>query len=199
VRSKALLEDVHVDSAGQMAAVQLVSSEARIRGLEVQGGRSSGLVARDAQLTLEGGAIAGVRSPDPAEGDAIQIRGGKAAVSGLRIQDCSGIGLLAAEGADVTLSRSTITGSGVAGLSVETLGHLLATGVSIERTQGPAALVTDRGTLQLRGVTARTNRDGAVWVECAQGVTVEVDGLTADVPLPPAPCIRTLSPVNPRR
>ena len=198
VRSKAVLEDVRVESAGQMAAVQLVSSEARIRGLEVQGG-SSGLSARDAQLTLEGGTIAGVRSAESIEGDAVQIRGGRASVSGLRIQDCSGIGLLAAEAANVTLSRSTIAGAGVAGLSVETLARLLATEVSIERTQGPAVLVTDHGTAQLRAMTARANRDGAVWAECAQGVTVEVDGWTGDVPLAPAPCIRTVSPVTPRR
>jgi parallel beta helix pectate lyase-like protein len=199
VRSKAVLEDVRVESAGQMAAVQLVSSEVRIRGLEVQGGGSSGLSARDAQLTLEGGTIAGVRSAESIEGDAVQIRGGRASVSSLRIQDCSGIGLLAAEAANVTLSRSTIAGAGVAGLSVETLARLLATDVSIERTQGPAVLVTDHGTAQLRGITARGNRDGAVWAECAQGVTVEVDGWTGDVPLAPAPCIRTLSPLTPRR
>jgi len=200
VRSKGALEDVHVESPGRLAAVQLVASEARIRGLEVRGG-PSGLSARTAQLTLEGGTITAVRSEESSEGDAIEIRGGKASLAGLRIQDCSGIGVLAAEGADVTLSRSTITGSGVAGVSAETLGRLLATGVSIEGTHGPAVLVSDHGMAQLRAMTARDNRDGSVWAECAQGVTVEVDGLTSDSDglLPPAPCIRTLSPVSPRR
>jgi len=198
VGTKGVLEDVHVESPGRLAAVQLVSSEVRIRGLEVRGGLL-GLLARSAQLTLEGGTIAAVRSEQSNEGDAIQIRGGRASLAGVRIQDCGGIGVLAAEAAEVTLSRSTIAGSGVAGLSAETLARLLATGVSIERTTGPAVLVIDRGTVQLRAVTARNNRDGVAWAECDQGGTVEVDGLTADMALPPTPCIRTLSPVTPRR
>jgi len=198
VRSKGTLESVHVESPARLASVQLLSSEVRIRGLEVQGG-PSGLIARDAQLTLEGGTFTAVRSEEANDGDAIAIYGGKASLAGLRIQDCSGIGVLAAESADVTLSRSTISGSGVAGVSAETLSHLLATGVSIERTRGPAVLVSDRGTAQLRALTARDNRDGAVWAECAQGVTVEVDGLTGDGLLSPVPCIRALSPVPPPR
>jgi hypothetical protein len=199
VRSKAVLEDVHVESAGPMGGIQLVSSEVRIRGLEVQGGVSSGLVARDAQLTLDGGLIQGLRSADPAEGDAIQIRGGRATLGGLRIQECSGIGVLAAEAATVTLSRSTISGAGVAGVAAETEARLTASEVSIERTRGPAVLVTERGTAILRSTTARSNRDGALWAECSQGVDVEIDGWTGDVTPLPAPCVHGAWAVTPRR
>ena len=62
VRTQAVLEQVHVESAGQLAGIQLVSSEVRIRGLEVVGGRSSGLVTRDAQLTLEDATFVGPRA-----------------------------------------------------------------------------------------------------------------------------------------
>ncbi|HZX43683.1 MAG TPA: right-handed parallel beta-helix repeat-containing protein, partial [Myxococcaceae bacterium] len=199
VRSKAVLEDVHVEAAGKMGGLQLVSSEVRIRGLEVQGGLSSGLVARDAQLTLDGGVISGLRSADPAEGDAVQIRGGRATLGGLRIQDCTGAGVVAAEAATVTLTRSTVVGAGVAGVAVETLARLTASEVSIERTQGPAVLVTDRGTAQLRATTARSNRDGALWAECSQGVDVEIDGWTGDVTPMPAPCVHGAWAVTPRR
>jgi len=199
VRSKAVLDDVHVESAGSMGGVQLISSEVRIRGLEVQGGLSSGLVARDAQVTVEGGAVTGPRSADPAEGDAVQIRGGRAALGGLRVQGCSGIGVLAAEGATVTLARSTISGAGVAGVSAETEARLTSTDVSIERTQGPAVLVTDHGTAQLRATTARSNRDGAVWAECSQGVDVEIDGWTGDVAPMASPCVHGAWAVTPRR
>ena len=198
VKSKAVLEDVHVDSAGQLAGVQLVSSEVRLRGLEVQGGRSSGLVTRDAQLTLEGASFSGPRAADPLEGDAIQIRGGRASLSGLRVQDCSGIGILAAEAAVVGLTRSTIGGAGVAGLSVETEARLVATDVVVERTAGPAVLVTDRGVAQLRGLTTWTNRDGPLWAECSQGVEVEIDGWTGDVRPAAAPCVRSTGPLGPR-
>ena len=61
VQSKGMLEDVHVESAGPLAGVQLIASEIRIQGLEVQGGRSSGLVTRDAELIARGATI--VRGP----------------------------------------------------------------------------------------------------------------------------------------
>ena len=199
VRSKGVLEDVHVDSAGPMGGVQLISSEVRIRRLQVQGGVSSGLVTRDTQLTLESGVITGPSSADPAEGDAIQIRGGRATLGGLRIADCSGIGVLAAEGATVTLARSTVSGAGVAGVAAETEARLSTSEVSIERTRGPAVLVTDHGTAQLRATTARSNRDGALWAECSQGVDVEIDGWTGDVTPMPAPCVRGVWAVTPRR
>jgi hypothetical protein len=198
VRSKATLEDVHVESAGPMggAAHLFGGPDPRAR---VQGGLSSGLVARDAQLTLEGGVITGPRSADPAEGDAVQIRGGRATLGGLRVQDCSGVGVLAAEAAMVTLTRSIVSGAGVAGVSVETEARLTASEVSIERTRGPAVLVTDHGTAQLRATTARSNRDGALWAECSQGVEVEIDGWTGDVTPMPAPCVHGTWAVTPRR
>ena len=199
VKSKGALDDVHVESAGPMGGVQLVSSEVRLRGLEVQGGRSSSLVARDSQLTLEAGVVTGPRTSDPLEGDAVQIRGGRATLGGLRVSDCSGIGVLAAEGATVTLSRSTVSGAGVAGVAVETLARLEATGVSVDRTEGPAVLVTDRGVARLHGMTSRGNRDGALWAECSQGVEVEIDGWTGDVTPMPAPCVRGSWTFTPRR
>lgn len=198
VRTQAVLEQIHVESGGQLAGIQLLSSEVRIRGLEVVGVRSSGLVTRDGQLTLEDATFVGPRATDSAEGDAVQIRGGRASLTGLRIEECSGVGLLAAEGSTVTLVRASVRRAGVAGLAVETEARLTATEVSIEGTAGPAVLVTDRATATLRKVTARSNRDGAVWAECAQGAQVEIDGWSGDAAPPPAACIRTRSPVSPQ-
>ena len=94
--------------------------------------RSSGLITRDGRLTLEEATFVGPHSTQSIDGDAIQIRGGHATLSGIRIRDCSGIGILAAEGAAVTLSRSSIGGAGVAGVSVETDASLTAAEISIE-------------------------------------------------------------------
>lgn len=199
VKSKGTLEDVHVESAGPLGGVQLLASEFRLRGLEVQGGRASGLVARDAELTIDGATFRGPSGVDPSDGDAVQIRGGHATLGGVRVQDCAGVGVLAAEGATVSLSRATVSGAGVAGLVAETEGRLTATDVSIDRTAGPAVLVTDRGRAQLRTMTARGNRDGALWAECSQGVDVEIDGWTGDVTPMPAPCVHGAWAVTPRR
>jgi hypothetical protein len=198
VKSKGVLEDVHVESAGPMGGVQIVASEVRLRGLDVQGGRSSGLVARDADLTLEGATFRGPAGVDPSDGDAVQIRGGRATLGDIRVQDCTGVGVVVAEASEVGLGRTTVSGAGVAGVAVETEAHLTATDVSIERTAGPAVLVTDRGRAQLRAMTARYNRDGALWAECSQGVDVEVDGWTGDVSPTPAPCIHGSWAVTPR-
>ncbi len=199
VKSKGTLEDVHVESAGPLGGVQLISSEVRLRGLEVQGGRSSGLVARDAQLTLEGATFRGPSGVDPSDGDAVQIRGGTATLGGLRVQDCSGAGVVAAEAATVTLTRATVSGARVAGVVVETEARLSGSELSVERTAGPAVLVTERGTARLRGMATRENRDGALWAECSQGVKVEIDGWTGDVTPQPAPCVRGAWAVTPRR
>jgi hypothetical protein len=82
---------------------------------------------------------------------------------------------------------------------VETEGSLTATEVSIERTAGPAVLVTSRATARLRSMTARTNRDGPLWAECSQGVDVEIDGWAGDVSPVPAPCIHGAWAITPRR
>jgi hypothetical protein len=199
VKSKGTLEDVHVEAAGPLGGVQLIASEIRLRGLAVQGGRSSGLVARDAELVLEGATFRGPSGVDPVDGDAVQIRGGRATLGGVRVQDCTGVGVLVAEGATVSLSRATVSGAGVAGVVAETMGRLTATEVSIERTAGPAVLVTDSARAQLRAITARGNRDGALWAECSQGVDVEIDGWTGDVTPMPAPCVHGAWAVTPRR
>ncbi|MGZ6130405.1 MAG: right-handed parallel beta-helix repeat-containing protein [Myxococcaceae bacterium] len=197
VRSQAVLEEVRIDSPGQLAGVQLVSSEVRIRGLQISGGRSSGLITRDGRLTLEEATFVGPHSILSIDGDAIQIRGGHATLSGIRVRDCSGIGILAAEGAAVTLSRSSIGGAGVAGVSVENDARLTATEISIEGTRGPAVLVAERGTAELRALTARSNRDGPVWAECSKGAQVNIEGWTGDVPPSPVPCMRNGAAVNP--
>ncbi len=198
VRTQAVLEQVHVESGGQLAGLQLVSSDVRIRGLQVLGGRSSGLITRDGKLTIEGATFVGPRTTESADGDAIQIRGGGASLTGIRIEDCSGMGILAAEGAAVTITRSSIRGAGVAGLSVETDASLTASEVTIEGTRGPAVLVADRATAQLRGLTARSNRDGAVWAECSKGAQVEVEGWSGDVAPAPVPCLRNGTRIKPQ-
>ena len=153
VRTQAVLEEVHVESGGaDWPAVQLVSSDVRIRGLEVQGGRSSGLVAREGSSRSRTRPSADLGRTDSAEGDAVQIRGGRASLTGVRVAGVQRHGVLAAEGAHRDAGpRRPSAGAGVAGLAVETEARLTATEVSIERTPGPAVLVTDRATADAPG------------------------------------------------
>jgi hypothetical protein len=111
----------------------------------------------------------------------VQIRGGEAHISRLVVERCSGIGLLAAQGAQVTLERSEVRGARVAGLSAETEAHLRATDVTVEGSSGPAAVVLDGGEAQLRRIRARDNQKGAVWAECSSRATVQVEDWSGDV------------------
>lgn len=181
VSSKATLSRVTVEEAGTYGGVQLVGSQARFTDLSISGGRSSGLVMRDGRLEVLRARVSGLQSPDSAAGDGMQIRGGEAHLSRLVVERCSGIGLLAAEGARVTLERSEVRGAGVAGLSAETEAHLRATDVTVEGSPGPAVLVLDGGEAQLLRIRARDNQKGALWAECASRAMVQIEDWSGDV------------------
>jgi hypothetical protein len=181
VGSQATLNRLTVEEAGDFGGVQLLGSEVRLTDLSISGGRSSGVVMREGRLEVLRARISGLQSPDPAAGDGVQIRGGEAHLSRLVVERCSGIGLVAAQGAQVTLERSEVRGAGVAGLSAETEAHLRATDVTVEGSSGPAAVVLDGGEAQLRRIRARDNQKGAVWAECSSRATVQVEDWSGDV------------------
>jgi len=142
------------------------------------------------QLRLERARFSAIETSDRLAGDAVQVRTGRATVSALDVQGCSGIGLLAAEGAVVDLTGGTVQGAGVAGLSADTEGQLTATGVTVRDTRGPAVLVLDGGKARLVRIQARGNRDGGVWAECSKRASVEVEGWTGDVRPTSSECIQ---------
>jgi hypothetical protein len=181
VRSRATLSRLSVDGAGNYGGVQLVGAQARFIDLSISGGRSSGLVMRDGRLEVLRARVSGLQSAEPGAGDAMQIRGGEATISHLVVDRCSGIGVLAAEGARVTVQGSEVRGAGVAGLSAETDAHLQATDVTLEGSAGPAVLVLDGGEAKLRRIRARDNQKGAVWAECAARAAVDVEEWSGDI------------------
>ena len=133
---------------------------------------------RGGQLRLERARFSAIESPDRLAGDAVQIRGGRATVLALDVQGCSGIGLLAAEGAVVDLTGGSVRGAGVAGLSADTEGQLTATGVTMQRHAGPrGAGRSTAGRARLVRIQARANRDGGVWAECSRGAVGGGGGL----------------------
>lgn len=145
---------------------------------------------RGGQLRLERARFSDIASADRLAGDAVQIRGGRATVLALDVKACSGTGLLAAEGAVVDLTKGSVRGAGVAGLSADAEGQLTATEVTVTDTRGPAVLVLDGGRARLVRIQASANRDGGVWAECSKGAVVEVEGWSGDVLPQASACIR---------
>ena len=194
VQTRATLSRVTIEGAGDHGALSLVSSEVQLSDLTVTGGRSGGISMRGGQLRLERARFSAVDSADRLAGDALQIRGGRATVVGLAVQGCSGIGLLAAEGAVVEVTGGSVRGAGVAGLSADSEGQLTATGLTIQDTRGPAVLVLDGGRARLVRIEARANREGGVWAECSRGASVQVEGWSGDVRPAPSECIQVRGP-----
>lgn len=190
VQSRASLSRVTIESAGEHGALSLVSSDVQLSDLTVTGGKFGGVSMHGGQLRLERARFSAIETSDRLAGDAVQVRTGRATVSALDVQGCSGIGLLAAEGAVVDLTGGTVQGAGVAGLSADTEGQLTATGVTVRDTRGPAVLVLDGGKARLVRIQARGNRDGGVWAECSKRASVEVEGWTGDVRPTASECIQ---------
>jgi hypothetical protein len=190
VQSRASLSRVTIEAAGDHGALSLLSSDVQLTDLTVTGGQFGGVSMHGGQLRLERARFSAIETSDRLAGDAVQVRTGRATLSSLDVQGCSGIGLLAAEGAVVDLTGGTVQGAGVAGLSVDTEGQLTATGVTVRDTRGPAVLALDGGKARLVRIQARANRDGGVWAECSKRASVEVEGWTGDVLPTPSECIR---------
>src|SRR5262249_10715012 len=190
VQTRANLSRVTIDAAGDHGALSLLSSDVQLADLTVTGGRFGGISMRSGQLRLERGRFTAIHSPDRLAGDAVQVRAGRATLSALAAQGCSGIGLLSAEGAVVDLTGGTVQGAGVAGLSADSEGQLHATGVAVRDTRGPAVLVLDGGRARLVRIQARANRDGGVWAECSRRASVEVEAWSGDVQPTSSDCIQ---------
>ena len=189
VQAKAHFVRLRIASAGTLGGLQCVSADVSVEGLRVTDVRGLGVSTRGGSLRLEDGSIARTREPDGSGGDGVQLRGGRAVLSHLSVQDASGACLVAAEGADVFLSHATFERCHTAGLAVETAARLWTSAVSVQSSQGPGAVATSDGELVLRDFRAVAT-DGVVWAECANGAqvrTLEVAGV-----LPTLPCVEPL-------
>ena len=190
VQAKAHFVRLSIASAGTLGGLQCVSSEVSVEGLHVTGVRGVGVSTREGNLRLDDAVVRRTREPDGSGGDGLQLRGGRAVLANLTVQDASGACLLAAEGAEVHLTHASLERCHTAGLAVETGARLFTSAVTVQSSEGPGAVATSEGELVLRGFRALAT-DGVVWAECANGAqvrTLEVAGV-----LPTLPCIEPLA------
>jgi hypothetical protein len=191
VQTKAQLEDGLVLQAGSFGGVQLVSSEVEGSELWILRPHSHGLSARSTRLELRQVEVTGARGTE-GDGDGLHFRGGTAELSGIRVRDPEGVGLLVSEGAKVRVRGAMVERPWVAGVLVETLGTLDAERLLIRGAHSLAVAVLGAGTASLSQVTIEDPRGPAVWADCARGASLSWKGppppVSKDGPLPP--CVR---------
>ena len=193
VRSTGRLEDIQVRQSGNFGALQLVDSDLEVRDFRVDDAEAHGLLATRGKLRVRNGTLTRMRSKEGYTGDGLTLRGVVADIEGVQVRGAAGAGVLAAQGAEVTLRDVTLTGCQVAGLVVETLARVKAAGLEVRDTGGTALAVLKDGNVWVDALTASALADGLIWAECEGETRVRLGRLkTEDRRGLEAPCIESL-------
>jgi len=190
VNARARFTRLTITEAGTFGGLQTVASEVAVQGLQVEDIAGHGVSMRGGSLAIDGGTVRRTHDPEGAGGDGLQLRGGRADLTGLTVEDTAGSCLLAAEGAEATVTGCSLVRCRTAGLVVESAAHLVASEVSVRSTGGPAAVATGDGRLVLRGFSATSAAEGLLWAECAAGARVTASDVRGTLPV--LPCIEVL-------
>ncbi len=189
VRSTGVLEDVVVRHSGEFGGIQQVGGDLEVRRFRVEDAREYGLLALQGKLRAKDGTITRVRSGDGIAGDGLHLREVEADVEGVAVEDVEGACVLAAQAARVALRDAKLTGCEHAGVMVDTLARLEATGVEI-RAAGTALAVLGEGELRVDVLTASGLKEGLVWAECQGNTRVRLERVRSeDVRGLTAPCV----------
>jgi hypothetical protein len=199
VSSRGELEDVVVRESGRFGALQLVDSDLTLRRFRAEGVDAYGVHATNGRLRASEGTITGVRSSEGFFGDGLHLRGVVAEVEGLVVRDAVGAGVLAAQGAELTLRNASLTGCREAGVVVERYGVVRAEGLEVRGSGGPALAALQDGVLWVDALTSTGNAEGLVWAECEGQTRVVLGRLQAEEPRGlEAPCVERQGPKQTR-
>jgi hypothetical protein len=180
VQSTGKLEDIQVRQSGSFGALQLVDSDLEGRDFQVDDVDSYGVTATKGKLRLQNGTITRVRSKESFAGDGLTLRGVVANVEGVQVREAAGVGVLAAQGAEVSLSDTTLVGCRLAGLMVESFAQVKAVGLEVRDTGGTALAVLKDGEVWADALTASSLADGLIWAECEGSARVRLGRLRAE-------------------
>jgi len=193
-RSTGRLEDLQVRQSGNFGALQLVDSDMEVRELRVDEVDAYGVLATRGKLRLRNATLTRLSAKEGYTGDGLHLRGVVADIEGVQVRGVPGAGVLAAQGAEVTLREVTLSQCKLAGLTVESLARVKAVGLEVRDTEGPALAVMRDGDVSVDALTASGLGDGLVWAECEGATRVHLGRLeTEDRRGLSAPCIDTAS------
>lgn len=193
-RSTGRLQDLQVRQSGNFGALQLVDSDMEVSELRADEVDAYGVLATQGKLRLRNATLTRLSAKEGYTGDGLHLRGVQAEVEGLQVRDVPGAGVLAAQGAEVTLRDATLARCKLAGLTVESLARVKALGLEVRDTEGPALAVMREGEVWADALTASGLGDGLVWAECEGATRVHLQRLQSeDRRGLTAPCIDTAS------
>jgi hypothetical protein len=191
--SRGGLEDVVVRGSGRYGALQLVDSDLTLKRFRVEGADAYGVQATNGRLKASQGTLTGLRSTEGLFGDGLHLRGVVAEVERLEVRDVVGAGVLAAQGAQVTLRDVTLSGCQQAGVAVESHGSVTARGLEVRGSGGPALAALRDGVLRVESLTASGNKEGLLWADCEGETQVHLGRYHSDeTKVLAAPCVTKL-------
>jgi hypothetical protein len=191
-QAQGTLVHVRVGRAGAMGALQLLDSDVAVDELDVEGALGVAVLVRAGaarltkvrvrDVTREGGTEA-----DPQLGDGLQLRGVRAWVDDVRVQDVDGSALVVTHFAIVTGGAVVSERSGAAAVTVDRVASLELQALTVHGAHGPGVLVMDQahakvGQLQVSGV------EEPVWADCEASAWAEL-GQVGQALLP-SRCVR---------
>jgi len=160
VGARGVLVDTRVRGSGGFGAVSLVGSDTVLRGLHVEGADAYGVSATRGKLRLTRALITGLTSREGDSGDGLHLRDVDVEARGLVVRDAVGVGVLAAQGAQVVLREASLESCREAGLWGETLARVSAERLAVRGSRGPALVVLENGVLRVDGLVAEDNAGG---------------------------------------
>lgn len=191
-RSTGRLQDLQVRQSGNFGALQLVDSDVEVSELRADQADAYGVLATRGRLRLRNATFTRLSAREGYTGDGLHLRGVWAEVEGLQVRDAPGTGVLAAQGAEVTLRDATLSRCKLAGLTVETGARVKALGLEVRDIPGPGIAVMSDGEVRADGLTASGLSDGLIWAECQGTTRVQLGRLQSeDRRGLEAPCIDT--------
>ncbi len=195
VGGRAELEELVLLESGDFGAVQLVNVGAKVERFLIQGPRGYGLNIREGKVAVALGEILRVVD-EGSTGDGIHARHAQVDVQSVSVLGAGGVGVMAAEAADVTLRDVRVEQAAWGAVLAETLGKVRVSSLTSVAT--PAALVVpDEGRIDADVVDASGVREAPIWAECARGAHVRASRLRS-TPIPPKPtaCVELVAPLK---
>ncbi|HZH02729.1 MAG TPA: hypothetical protein VEY30_03025 [Myxococcaceae bacterium] len=190
VETRGQLTELSVADSGSYGGVQLVGSNMRLERFQVQRSEAYGISARGGRLLLLDGEVALVRDHGGSAGDGIHARAGRVEVRSVTVRSVEGVGLLAAQQAQVTGRGLVLQATRAAGLLAETGARVSLSDTALDRTQGPALVVPGDAQVRLDSVEASGPVGAGLFIDCARGARVEVSDWRGESYGLALPCVR---------
>ncbi len=179
-RASAELEEIVIVDSGSFGGLQLLGATASLRRFWIHGAEAYGIHARDSRLAIIDGAITQVKDRGGEAGDAVHVRGGSALLDSAFVRVAAGAGVLAAEGAELSMRDVVLENCRWAGLIAETLARVRGSSVLVRNAGGAAIVVPGEANVQVDLLSSESNSQGAVWAECESGAHVILTRLAGD-------------------